>query len=61
MYLRIEKNLAANSLDAYRRDISRYAERFSEMADPDQIQTADIQVYIRDLSCLLYTSDAADE
>jgi len=50
MYLRAEKNLAANSVDAYRRDISRYADHFSEMADPDQIQTSDIQSYIRDLS-----------
>lgn len=50
MYLRTEKNLAANSVDAYRRDISRYAAHLSEDAEPDRIQTADIQAYIRDLS-----------
>ncbi len=50
MYLRTEKNLAANSVDAYRRDITRYADHFSEVSEPDQIQTADIQSYIRELS-----------
>ncbi len=50
MYLKTEKILAENSVDAYHRDISRYAKCFSEVADPDQIQTAEIQAYIRDLS-----------
>ncbi|HHZ98192.1 MAG TPA: site-specific tyrosine recombinase XerD [Candidatus Marinimicrobia bacterium] len=56
MYLRVEKNLAHNTLDAYKRDISRYLDFTRKESDPDKVETAQIQAYIRGLSAHLKSS-----
>ena len=50
MYLRVEKNLAPNTVDAYKRDITRYLDFTGKDSDPDTVETAQIQAYIRGLS-----------
>ena len=49
MYLRVEKSLSRNTVDAYKRDINRYLEIVKD-SDPGKVETAQIQAYIRDLS-----------
>lgn len=49
MYLRVEKHLAPNTVDAYERDISRYIAAMGNISNPDRVTTAHIQAYIRDL------------
>ena len=50
MYLRVEKNLAPNTVDAYKRDITRYLDFTGKDFDPDTVKTTQIQAYIRGLS-----------
>ena len=66
-YLKLERSLSNNSIDAYLLDIRKLtsfiSENYSTSLSIENINVSLIESFIKHLfkSCLLYTSDAADE
>ena len=56
MYVKVERSLAKNSLDAYQRDLVRYINYFDSEIKPQDVQADHIQGYIRFLSSHLKPS-----
>ena len=56
MYVKVERNLSKNSLDAYQRDLVRYINYFNDKIKPKDVRADHIQGYIRFLSSHLKPS-----